>query len=233
MKPDVERQATRARGRSPATPEVAPRWAHAPQQARSQKTMQRTLDAAERILVERGLDAVTIPEVVRVAGSSVGAFYARFPDKRALLETLHERACEETLARADALLGADVWAERSLREILRAGVVLAVEVFGSRRNIMNAFAVTFAGDAGFARRRATTTARVAEGIAKLVLSRRDEISHPHPKRAISLALRVVTATLEQRNAFDASGVDAGDISDATLVEELERMLAAYLGVAAN
>lgn len=212
----------------PATPL---QWVNAPQQARSQRTMENILDAAEAILLERGLEAVTIPEVVKAAGSSVGAFYARFPDKRALLETLHQRACERSLAQADALLEAGRWGSASMRDIVRAGVRLAVEVFGSRQNIMNAFAAAFAGDAGFAARRATTAVAIAERLSALVLSRRDEIAHPQPKRAVEMALRVVTATLEQRNAFAVSALPDVDVPDAVLVRELDRMVCAYLGVA--
>lgn len=212
----------------PATPL---QWVNAPQQARSQRTMEKILDAAEAILLERGLDAVTIPEVVKAAGSSVGAFYARFPDKRALLETVHQRACERALAQADELLQAGRWESASMRDIVRAGVHLAVKTFGSRQNIMNAFAAAFAGDAGFAARRATTAVTIAERLSALVLSRRDEIAHPQPKRAVEMALRVVTATLEQRNAFAVSALPDVDVSDEVLVRELDRMVCAYLGVA--
>lgn len=206
------------------------KWVHAPQQARSQRTMENILDAAERILLERGLDAVTVPEVVKAARSSVGAFYTRFPDKRALLETLHQRACERSLGHAEEILGAGRWEGASVRDMVRAGVTLAVEVFGSRRNIMSAFAQAFAGDAGFAARRATTALAISGRLAALVLSRRSEIAHPQPKRAVEMALRVVTATLEQRNAYAVSGLEEVGVADAVLVRELDRMVCAYLGV---
>ena len=202
----------------------------APQQARSQRTMENLLDAAERILLERGLDAVTVPEVVKAAGSSVGAFYTRFPDKRALLETVHQRACERSLAQAEGLLDPARWADASVRDLVRAGVHLAVEVFGSRRNIMNAFAEAFAGDAAFAGRRASTALAISDRLTALVLSKQEHIGHPHPARAVEMGLRVVTATLEQRNAFAVSGRAEVTIADAVLVRELDRMICAYLEV---
>jgi AcrR family transcriptional regulator len=203
-------------------------WVNAPQQARSQRTLEKLLDAAERILIEHGLEAVTVPEVVREAGSSVGSFYARFPDKRALLETLHERACVHTLENATLLLSPERWASASLDEIVHAGVTFAVQVFGSRRNIMNAFAATFAGDPGFATRRAKTALDIGARLTALVLTKRESITHPEPERAIEMALRVVTATLEQRNAFAVSGLREVDVTDEVLVCELERMMRAYL-----
>lgn len=205
-------------------------WVNAPQQARSQRTLEKLLDAAERIMLARGLDAVTVPEVVREAGSSVGSFYARFPDKRALLETLHERACAQTITNADVLLAPERWADASLETLVHAGVVFAVQVFGSRRNIMNAFAQAFAGDQGFAARRARTALIVSARLAEVVRAKRDAIAHPDPERAIAMALRVVTATLEQRNAFAVSGLSDVDVSDEVLVVELERLVRAYLGV---
>lgn len=206
-------------------------WVNAPQQARSQRTLEKLLDAAERILLERGLEAVTVPEVVKEAGSSVGSFYARFPDKRALLETLHERACAQTLANADVLLAHDRWSATSLEALVRAGVTFAVQVFGSRRNIMNAFAQAFAGDPAFAARRARSALAIAERLASVVLTKRAEIAHPDPARAIEMGLRVVTATLEQRNAFAVSGLAEVDVDDDVLAAELSRMVLAYLGVA--
>ena len=55
-------------------------WVRAPQQARSQETLDRILDAAERLVSEKGFEDTTVADVVARAGSSVGAFYTRFRD---------------------------------------------------------------------------------------------------------------------------------------------------------
>lgn len=203
-------------------------WVNAPQQARSQRTLEKLLDAAERILLERGLDAVTVPEVVREAGSSVGSFYARFPDKRALLETLHERACTQTIENAERLLAPERWVNASVGDLIDASVPFAVQVFGSRRNIMNAFAAAFAGDPGFAARRARSALALGALLSNLMLTKRDEITHPDPARAVEMGLRVVTATLEQRNAFTVSGLAEVDVPDEVLERELGLVLRRYL-----
>ncbi len=59
-----------------------------PKQARSERTLQRLLDAAEVLIEEKGHAAVSIPEIARRARSSVGGFYARFRDKNELLRAL-------------------------------------------------------------------------------------------------------------------------------------------------
>ena len=49
----------------------------APKQARSEQTLYRLLDAAQELIAAKGLADVSIPEIVRRAGSSVGGFYGR------------------------------------------------------------------------------------------------------------------------------------------------------------
>jgi AcrR family transcriptional regulator len=62
-----------------------------PQQARSIATEQKMLDAAEELL--RGGDArqVTLENVVKLSGASVGSFYARFGSVEGLFEALRNR----------------------------------------------------------------------------------------------------------------------------------------------
>src|SRR5688572_27091468 len=62
-----------------------------PKQARSQRTLERLLVAAEALLAERAWDEIGVAELSKAAGTSVGAFYTRFADKDALLDLLAER----------------------------------------------------------------------------------------------------------------------------------------------
>jgi AcrR family transcriptional regulator len=93
-------------------------WVKPPQQARSRKTLEKVLDAAEDVIKERGVAGLTVSEVVRRAGSSVGAFYARFADKESLLATLHERNCAEALATAELALDPARWESADIASIL-------------------------------------------------------------------------------------------------------------------
>jgi len=60
-------------------------------QSRSQKTQESLLDAAEALFCEKGAEATSVADVAARAGSSVGAVYHHFRDKKALLYALFER----------------------------------------------------------------------------------------------------------------------------------------------
>src|SRR5262245_21079979 len=98
------------------------RWIRPPQQARSQETLERLLDAAEHLVGEKGFEDTGVAEVARRAGSSVGAFYARFRDKDALLHALYERYQQQAMATTDAALEPTRWADARIAEILEAVV---------------------------------------------------------------------------------------------------------------
>ena len=85
---------------------VSPR--KAPRQARSQATVTAILDAAARVLVERGYAATNTNVVAELAGVSEGSLYQYFPNKDALITALQQRhvrqmneAAERVLALAD------------------------------------------------------------------------------------------------------------------------------------
>jgi AcrR family transcriptional regulator len=62
-----------------------------PQQARSIATEQKMLDAAEELLMSGDARAVTLESVVKLSGTSVGSFYARFGSVEGLFEALRDR----------------------------------------------------------------------------------------------------------------------------------------------
>jgi AcrR family transcriptional regulator len=57
-------------------------------QTRSRKTRDALIAAAWRLLEDQPWQVISINDIVKAAGCSVGAFYSRFADKEALLEAL-------------------------------------------------------------------------------------------------------------------------------------------------
>ena len=63
-----------------------------PQQARSRATVDRIVDAAQRILAEDGYAALSTNRVAAMAEVSPGSLYQYFPDKQAIVDRLIERS---------------------------------------------------------------------------------------------------------------------------------------------
>jgi TetR/AcrR family transcriptional regulator, transcriptional repressor for nem operon len=62
------------------------------------KTRERILDSAQRLVLEQGLAATSIDEVLTAAETSKGAFFHHFPTKNALARAIVERYAEGDVA---------------------------------------------------------------------------------------------------------------------------------------
>jgi AcrR family transcriptional regulator len=210
-----------------STPPVVPElvWIRPPQQARSQLTLSRILDAAESILAEKSWDDASVAEIARRAGSSVGAFYTRFPDKDTLLAALHQRFIEEAFATSQVALDEKRWVGASICEIVRELVAFQTRVQDQRRGQLRAFAVRMIHDPSFHARGEQLRKAMEELFTKLVVARRHEILHPIPVVAAAFVARLIAAMLLSR-LLDPKFVPNG----ISFVDELTHAALAYLGV---
>ncbi len=203
----------------------------APKQSRSEQTLARILEAAERLIVERGVENVSVSDIVREARSSVGGFYGRFRDKEELLVALSERSQLRLQDKVQGLLDARRWAGASLSEIVRGCAAELVSHVAQRRRLQAAFLHSVAvrperWTSGIAFRQ-----RLSEGFAALLLARRDEIRHPDPETGTRVATDAVFALMDQRALFGHLE-GTWQIDDACLVDEITRLVLGYLGVRA-
>lgn len=201
-----------------------------PKQARSERTLQRLLDAAETLIKEKGHAAVSIPEIARRAKSSVGGFYARFRDKNELLRALEERHFIELLQRVDALADSRRWDNASTTEIVEAAVAELVSITRERRHMIAAFLVRSIEDpvirAGGLRFRRT----VEERIGALLLMRQNEMNHPNPALAIDLGIQTAFALMQQHVLIEETQVAGQPLSDEDLRREMATIFLRYLGI---
>jgi AcrR family transcriptional regulator len=205
------------------------RWVRPPQQARSQETLDRILDAAEDLVAAKGIDDAPIAEIVRRAGSSVGAFYARFRDKDGLVHALYERYYEQAVATADEALDPARWDGAGCAEILSAVIRFLVSIYREQHGLIRAFVVRNHTHPEFQARQERLSHHVAERLSALLLARRAEIEHPDPGTASVFGLTLVFSTLESTVLFGEMR-SALALSDDALSTELTRAYLAYLGI---
>ena len=206
------------------------RWIRPPRQARSQQTLERVLDAAEALIAEQGIDHTTVAEIARRAESSVGAIYARFGDKEALLRSVFERFYEQAVATADHVFDPKHWLGVPLGELLHSAISLTLRIFRERRLLFAGFTVRAASDPKLQALGERLGLAVAERATTFLQQRGETISHPDPDLAVRFGVFVVLSALEARALYSPQAVQ--DVSEAVMAAELTRMCLGYLGLAA-
>jgi AcrR family transcriptional regulator len=212
----------------PATP--PPGLAH-PAQDRSRRTLERLLDSATRLLDEQSFEELTIAEVVQVAGSSVGAFYGRFRDKAALLDTLDELYTQEMMALVEGFFDEiDRDPPASLADMVRRLIRGLVRFHRQRRGMVRALVLRARvhREPGYEERTRRMN-RLTPGIVRRLLRHRDEIAHPDPDRAAALGFSMAYTAMRERILFPETFRLPSPPSDAELVTEVTRLLVGYLG----
>ena len=203
-----------------------------PQQARSRATLHRFLESALALLGERRFEEASVAEIARRARASVGAFYARFPDKEALLGYLNDRLFEEGERLWDEFLAPQRWQKGSAAEIVEAVVGRLVERRRANRGLLRALSLYARTRPGprFSAHAHAMNRHVHRKLAELLLARRDEIAHPEPEQAIAFGLLLVDGATREAILFGESARLPGKPSDAVLARELTAAWLAYLGI---
>ena len=174
-------------------------WVRPPQQARSQLTLSRILDAAEAILAEKSGRTPGLPRSRAARALRWARFYSRFPDKDALLVALHQRFIEEAFATSQAALDETRWAGASICEIVRElRCVPGARERPAPRTAARVRPARAIHDPSFHARGERLERAMEERFTKLVVARRHEILHPMPVVAASFVGRMISAMLLSR-----------------------------------
>jgi AcrR family transcriptional regulator len=103
------------------------------QQRRSQETTVALLEAAAAMLRERSLDELSIEDLCKRVGVTIGAFYGRFESKDAFFSALMSLAASRALAALRAAVSDEDKLGTGLEQACRSIVEVAVDVV--RRNV--------------------------------------------------------------------------------------------------
>ncbi|MEM7199791.1 MAG: helix-turn-helix domain-containing protein [Planctomycetota bacterium] len=201
-----------------------------PKQARSQRTLEQILDAAEQLLEGRTFESISVAELVREAGTSVGAFYTRFRDKDALLPALYERYDRWVAGRAARTRAARPWASLDFDATAAWVAGEIITLFRHRRYLLRAMTL-------FARLRpekvddATRLGRQQQlsFLREALLAHRATITHPDPERAADHTVFMAAAVCREAVLFrDAPHAKTHGMTFAELHQELTRFITHYL-----
>jgi AcrR family transcriptional regulator len=209
-----------------------------PQQARSRESLRKLTKAAAEVLGQHGVEGTTIPRIARHAGMTPGAVYRRFRDKEALLEAVilgilerqEERTKTGLTPAAAAQIPLPVFAEQVI-----GGMVLGYRVNAALLRAIRQFVQGRSGSP-FWKKATRLEVRSYERVIELFLTHEEEIEHPNPRLAVSIALMMVISMLYEIVVLP---IELGPLKaylpkdDLALRKELTRAFLSYLGVAAK
>lgn len=202
-----------------------------PVQQRSRDTLARIVNATERLLDERSFEDVTVAEIVRTAHSSVGAFYARFPDKDSLLDYLDAVHAEDIIETVAELVDDPASETSPIQRVVGEVMGSLVGYFKTHHGVLRALSVRarLHGESRFAEATRHVNSRLPE-LMRLIISRRREIAHPSPDLAAYLGFVMILSVVRERMLFPETYPTHLPISDRLLADELTGAYLAYLGV---
>src|SRR4051812_26717909 len=198
-------------------------------QERSRETASRLLEAAEAVLEKSGLEGASVPEIARRAGVSPASIYRRFIDKDGLLREVFERFFERSIKANEEALHPSRWKATSLEKSVCTLVAGMVAAYSQRPGLLRAV-ISYSEqhpDAAFRRRALELRERSMAGIEKIALLHAKEIKHPQPKKAVRIALQLVSLALKERLS-PGDKLSRAPLPADELVVELSRMFLGYL-----
>jgi AcrR family transcriptional regulator len=208
-------------------PEVVLQWAKPPRQERSRGTHDRLIEAAERLVARgRPWSEIGVQELVKEAGTSVGAFYNRFRDKDSLLHILQITLYEEgevTAAQAHALSALDV----PLESLIRAFVTLAVNVYRQQHGLRRTLLLEMFTNKQFRDRAVALSKLTCEGLTTALEARFAGVPRATLRTAVDIAHRMIYGVLDQNLMYEDAPTDHV-LADSTMIEELAVAVHAYL-----
>lgn len=205
-------------------------WVRPSQQDRSRRTQSALLDAAERLIGERGVENTTVAEIAEIAGCSIGAFYHHYRDKKAVQYALFERYVDELERVARASTDPGRWEGARIGDIVLGYLQVSVENDRERPGFKQAGHEIGRTEPELQSHLDKIRTLVDQGVRELLLARRDEIAHPDPELAVTLVIDQIASMLRSRLLDTPLPTRMAARPDDEFVAEVLRSVCAYLGV---
>jgi len=119
---------------------TAPAARRVPTQERSRRRVAKVLDAAAKIVVRDGVEALSTREIARAAGVPIATLYQYFADKEAVLIALTQRDTDDMDAEvAAALVDLETQGAFTVAAVVRATMEAFVRVYHRRRSFVEIY----------------------------------------------------------------------------------------------
>ncbi|BDM21312.1 TetR/AcrR family transcriptional regulator [Pseudomonas sp. NPDC089428] len=198
-----------------------------PQQDRSRQSLEKVLAAARQLLCESLTADLTLHDVSKTAGVSIGSIYGRFKGKDDLLQVVFEDALETMDLEWQSLMS-DLGARPlTLSERLPLLVDTLAEHLARHAAIIKPF-MNRAGHADIARSGKAAHARMADAFIAQVRAHQAEIRHPDPERAVNSCFRIIYSSLARFLGLGSAADAAGEGDWTHLKQDLGTMSVLFL-----
>lgn len=199
-----------------------------PRQRRSRESLERLIEAAEAQLSAEGLEAFTVASVVNRANLSVGAFYARFPDKTALLHAAQDHFHNRLEPAIHAEMRQRAQHAHTLAEAVACTIDTLFAHVTGEHELSRAFMASSVFDPVLRARGERVNRERREVFASILLAHSDEIGHSDPALAVGVAYTMYAAVVRGALVFGPQHELYYEISNRTVMRELTKALTLYL-----
>ena len=180
------------------------------------------LDAAEELLRNGDAQHVTVENVIRLSGATVGSFYARFGNVDGLFEALHKRYLDSIFeSKILEALNRSI-DQPDLKSGLRHGCKVLIE-FGYEKRKLIAYFITHPSDDALLVRQVAV-----DSMLNNLRAHRSEVAHKDLRRASENATRLIYHTLLGIVFLEPSEFVGRKTSLSSVIETTTQMAYLYL-----
>ena len=183
----------------------------ATRQQRSEKTLQSILRACDKLLARKSFEQISMQEIARTAGVSVGNVYNRFEDKEALVDYVlltHQQAVLSQVDHELSQLPSDI----ALRQKFHATANVIADAIASRGPIFGSLAARHA--------RGMNVSSAAQGNSDLLVDKVTAWLMANEAKADEQRCRFAVATITFSLQFDVIFGTAKRLFGDTLTQQL-------------
>ena len=180
-----------------------------PQQERSRQSLERALDAAVALMVERGSDAFTLAEVAERADVSIGSIYGRVKSKDDLLRSVHARELQRIDQETVKAFRRFKREPGDLDSAAAFAVTAAAQILRKNAGILGPFMMRANSDPVIAEMGARSHVSLEAQFTTVVMSRSERVTHPNPTAAVHWTFTVVYSVIARYLGLGSSPEAAG------------------------